>query len=314
MADNLDFQLLDEEINLILSGQAPRTETGNASLLSIAGDLQYAPRPSFRANLRTHLRRIAMSTPSTTVTEERQSAIPYLIVRNAAMLIDFLKEVFGAEELLRVPRDDGLLMHVAVRIEDSYLELADSTAEFPPRPASLHVYIPNVDEVVSRAVAAGAQQLREILDQPYGDREGSVRDAFGNNWFIATHLGPSYRPVGLRAITTCLFPVGAAEFLRFVQSAFGAVPRDIHYGDDGKIAYSQFQVGNTVLSVSDAHDGWGPNPTGIHLYVDDVDATYARAIAAGAHGVREPEDQPYGERISTVRDPFGNDWFIAKQI
>src|SRR5436309_2131886 len=159
MADNRQIELLNEAIETLLSGAQVRgrVQADHSSLLSIAADLPYCPRPAFRAQLRTQLRRNIMSTTAPQTSQERQSTIPYLIVRNAPAFLDFLSNVFGAKELIRVPMENGLLMHAAVQIEDSYIELADASDEFPPRPTALHVYVPNVDEVVAKAVAAGAE-------------------------------------------------------------------------------------------------------------------------------------------------------------
>jgi uncharacterized glyoxalase superfamily protein PhnB len=117
------------------------------------------------------------------------SVTPYLIVRGASQLIDFAKEVFGAEETFRMPGASGVIMHAEMRIGDSMLMLADASgADNPPMPAMIHLYMPNVDEVYGRALAAGASSLREPEDQFYGDRSAGVIDALGNRWWIATHV------------------------------------------------------------------------------------------------------------------------------
>jgi PhnB protein len=117
------------------------------------------------------------------------SVTPYLIVRGASQLIDFAKEVFGAEETFRMPRPSGVIMHAEIRIGDSMVMLSDASgAENPPMPAMIHLYIPNVDAVYKRALVAGASSLREPQDQFYGDRSAGVKDSFGNHWWIATHI------------------------------------------------------------------------------------------------------------------------------
>jgi PhnB protein len=67
------------------------------------------------------------------------------------------------------------------------VEFSDGSAEWPPRPCNLHVYVPDADAAYRRALDAGASSLYAPMDQPYGDREGGAVDAGGNNWFIATH-------------------------------------------------------------------------------------------------------------------------------
>jgi PhnB protein len=113
---------------------------------------------------------------------------PYLIVTGADRLIEFLKTTFEAQEKLRVPTDDGKIMHAEVRIGDSPVELADSTDRYPPMRASLHVYVPDCDAVYARAIKAGGTVINEPMDQPYGERSGGVLDPFGNQWWIATLL------------------------------------------------------------------------------------------------------------------------------
>jgi PhnB protein len=111
---------------------------------------------------------------------------PYLIVRGAGKLIDFLKAAFDAEEKLRVPTDDGNIMHAEMRIADSVVELADANERYGPMPASLHVYVPDCDAVYARAIQAGGKPIQELTDQSYGERSGGVLDPCGNQWWIAT--------------------------------------------------------------------------------------------------------------------------------
>jgi uncharacterized glyoxalase superfamily protein PhnB len=112
---------------------------------------------------------------------------PYLTVQGAAKLIDFLKQAFGAEETERLLRPDGTIGHAEARIGDSVVMLGDATPEFTPMPAMLHLYVTDVDAVYKRALQAGATSLREPADQFYGDRSAGVKDACGNQWWIATH-------------------------------------------------------------------------------------------------------------------------------
>jgi PhnB protein len=120
---------------------------------------------------------------------------PYLACRDAARAIEFYAKAFGAVEVMRLAGPDGKLGHAEVRIGDSRVMLTD---EYPEMdflgPASrggttvhLHLYVRNVDAMVERAVAAGAKLLREVKDQFYGDRSGTVADPFGHVWHLATH-------------------------------------------------------------------------------------------------------------------------------
>jgi PhnB protein len=113
---------------------------------------------------------------------------PFLLVENANELIEFLKQVFNAEEIERYPTPDGGIMHAVVQIGDSRVMLSDANEQFPERTSMLHLYLPDVDTVYQRALAAGATSLREPVDEFYGDRSAGVLDSFGNQWWLATHV------------------------------------------------------------------------------------------------------------------------------
>jgi PhnB protein len=115
------------------------------------------------------------------------SITPYVITAAAAAVMAFAKAAFGATERVRVPAGDGKVMHAEMQIDDSVLELSDGSAQWPPKPCSLHLYVPDVDGAYRRALAAGASSLYEPMDQPYGDRECGVIDGGGNYWFVATN-------------------------------------------------------------------------------------------------------------------------------
>jgi PhnB protein len=113
---------------------------------------------------------------------------PYLMTKGTAHVIDFLKEAFDAEEIERHLTPDGKhVMHAQLRIGDSMVMLAEATEQWPPMPAMLYMYLPNVDEAYRRAIEAGAKSLREPRDEFYGDRSAGVQDSAGNRWWIATH-------------------------------------------------------------------------------------------------------------------------------
>ena len=113
---------------------------------------------------------------------------PYLHPRRAEPLISFLKRAFGAEELAKHSSPDGVVMHAQVRVGDSVVEMGEAHGKYETMPAMFYLYVPNVDAVHRQAVAAGATSFQEPADQPYGDRTAAVQDAFGNKWYIATHI------------------------------------------------------------------------------------------------------------------------------
>jgi uncharacterized glyoxalase superfamily protein PhnB len=122
------------------------------------------------------------------IPEGYRTVTPCLIVKDAAKLLDFLRDAFDAKEIVRFDDPEGKVAHAEVKIGDSMLMLGESNAEFPPIPSLIHLYVEDADAVYQRAVKAGAQPVKEIVDQFYGDRSGSVKDSFGNQWWIGTHI------------------------------------------------------------------------------------------------------------------------------
>ena len=116
------------------------------------------------------------------------SATPYLTVRGAETLLDFVKAAFDAEEISRMAREDGSLAHAEVRIGDSVVMLGEANEQWPPMPSTVHLYVGDCDATYLRALEAGATSLREPTDEVYGDRMAGVRDPVGDNWWIATHV------------------------------------------------------------------------------------------------------------------------------
>jgi PhnB protein len=121
---------------------------------------------------------------------------PYLSIRGAADAISFYKKAFGAKEVMRMPGPEGKLGHAEIQLGASRIMLSD---EYPQMdflgPQSLggsavhiHVYVKDVDALAKRAVKAGAELIRPVEDQFYGDRSGSLKDPFGHVWHLATHV------------------------------------------------------------------------------------------------------------------------------
>ena len=114
------------------------------------------------------------------------SVTPQLDVKGAAKLIDFMKQAFGAEEIMRMPGPGGALMHAEVKIGDSIVMMSDAVRE-APMPGSVFLYVNDVDAVYERALQAGATSQLKPTDMFWGDRFASVKDSFGNKWGMATH-------------------------------------------------------------------------------------------------------------------------------
>jgi len=114
------------------------------------------------------------------------SVTPYLSVPGVAKLLDFLQQAFEAQELHRMPRPDGTIMHAEVRIGDSLVMMGEPMGSAQPMFGSLYLYVHDVDAVYKRALQAGATSTSEPADQFYGDRSAGVKDPVGNQWWIAT--------------------------------------------------------------------------------------------------------------------------------
>jgi len=124
------------------------------------------------------------------------SVTPHLIVQGAAAAIEFYQRAFNAVELFRVQHDGGVIGHAEIQIGNSRVMLADEFPQMNVRgpkayggsPASLMIYVEDVDGVVTQAVSAGATIKRPVQNQFYGDRTGTIEDPFGHQWTISTHV------------------------------------------------------------------------------------------------------------------------------
>lgn len=112
-----------------------------------------------------------------------QQIMPYLILKNAAGFIDFMKHAFGAEEKLREMRNETTIMHAEIKLGNSTIMFADSTDQFSPQNAGLFIYVEDTDDTYKKALAAGATSIQPPVDQTYG-RSAGVKDPFGNTLWI----------------------------------------------------------------------------------------------------------------------------------
>ena len=249
------------------------------------------------------------------IREGFHSITPYLVIPNAAQLIEFMKTAFGAEERFRIkgPGTD-VIMHAEVKIGDSMVELAEANTQFPPTPASMVLQVDNVDEVYDRAVAAGATPFQPVADQDYGERSGTVKDMCGNSWHISKPTPGNTIFERFRSVTPYMNPLRVPAMIEFLRKAFGAEEVYRAQSPDGVVHHAQVQIGDSVIGMGDAHGPYQPMPCTLHLYVPDADAAYERAMKAGATSIQPVADQPYGDRSGGVTDPFGNRWFVATHI
>jgi PhnB protein len=116
------------------------------------------------------------------------SVTPYFFVDNAAGFVAFLVAGLGGELLGTTLRADGLIANARVRLGDSAVMVSEASADFPAMAAPFYLYVADADAAMARAMAAGAVQIMPVSDMPYDDRQGGVRDAWGQIWWLSQRL------------------------------------------------------------------------------------------------------------------------------
>lgn len=122
------------------------------------------------------------------IPEGYYTVTPWIISRDTARLLNFVKQAFGAEEIARVYNADGSIGHAECKIGDSIVMAFDAREEWPDTPCFLRLYVENGDSVYQQALTAGATSVTEMTTMFWGDRVGRVRDPLGNIWWIQTHI------------------------------------------------------------------------------------------------------------------------------
>jgi uncharacterized glyoxalase superfamily protein PhnB len=129
-------------------------------------------------------------------------------------------------------------------------------------------------------------------------------------------------PEGMHTVTPHLICAGAAEAIEFYKKAFGASETSRLPGPNGKLMHASIRIGDSTVMLVDEMREWGAlgpkalngSPVTIHLYVDDVDAFTARAVAAGAKTTMPVQDMFWGDRYGQLEDPFGHRWSVATHV
>jgi PhnB protein len=129
-------------------------------------------------------------------------------------------------------------------------------------------------------------------------------------------------PDGYRSITPYVIVRGGAAAIAFYQKVFGARLRMKLDAPGGKIGHAELEIGDSLIMLADEHPEMGAlapptiggTPVGLHVYLADVDAVAAKAIAAGATLKRPVADQFYGDRLGSIVDPFGHLWHISTHV
>jgi uncharacterized glyoxalase superfamily protein PhnB len=117
-----------------------------------------------------------------------------------------------------------------------------------------------------------------------------------------------------RTVTPYLLVKDAERQLTFLENAFGATTDSVHRSPEGAVMHAEVTIGNSLVMLGQSGPQWPAKECALYLWMDDVDATYRRALDAGATSESEPEDKPYGHRNAGVMDPNGNTWWIAAPV
>jgi uncharacterized glyoxalase superfamily protein PhnB len=257
---------------------------------------------------------------------------PYLVVRGAAAAIEFYRKVFAAEEILRMPDPDGKrighaelkLGPLTIMLADEYPELGiRSPAAFGGTGVTLHLHVDDVDALAERAVRAVATMVREPADYDHGERQCRVRDPFGHEWLlghdIATRAGEG--PAESESRTAAIGRPNFFPGLRYrdehaamdwLARAFGFERHALFTDDDGNVVHAEMRLGPGVMMIGAAPEcAEGFN---VYVYVEDVDAHYGRARAAGAEITRPLADTGYGTREYGARDLDGHYWYFGTYL
>jgi PhnB protein len=306
MPDHTPVDQLDVDIEILLAGG---DATGLTELAAVAAQLLDVPDENFKQRLKSDLaRRTNMPSTASHIREGFRTVTPFITVAEADKFIGFLKQTFGAVEVARHPHGGSNGFHAEVRIGDSMLMIhpADHGHEVP---AILHVYVSDCDATYARALAAGAASIGEPGDRPYGERSGSVTDPYGNTFYIATRFASAPEPEGYNDILPYLHPRKARPYIDFLQQAFGAKELGVYEQND-RVMHAAVRIGDSVIEMGEPVDATAVTG-GFFMYVEDVDAVYRRAIAAGATSLRPPTDETFGHRAAALRDPAGYTWYAA---
>ncbi len=130
-----------------------------------------------------------------------------------------------------------------------------------------------------------------------------------------TATATSVRPIpeGYHTVTPYLVVPGLARVIDFMKQALGATEIG-RFEQEGRIMHAEVKIGDSIVMMGEPHGDIEARPAVLHLYVADTDATYRRALDAGATSLREPADQFYGDRSGGVKDPAGNQWWISTHV
>ncbi len=118
-------------------------------------------------------------------------------------------------------------------------------------------------------------------------------------------------PEGYHSITPYFTVANADELIDFLVAAFDASIVIVKRYADDKVQHARLRIGDSIVMVNESSEDYPVNVSQMYLYVENADASFAKALATGATKLMEPDDRPHGDRLAGVRDPCGNIWWIA---
>lgn len=118
-------------------------------------------------------------------------------------------------------------------------------------------------------------------------------------------------PEGYHTITPYFTVSDADQLLEFLVEAFGGAIVATNRYPTGRIQHARVRVGDSVIMINESNEQYPVNVSQIHLYVDDVEIVFSKALSAGAVSIMEPNERPHGDRMAGVKDPCENIWWIA---
>jgi PhnB protein len=124
----------------------------------------------------------------------------------------------------------------------------------------------------------------------------------------------SYKPDGYTTVSPYLIVDGASATIDFLRRVFEAVEIRRFADPAGRVMHAEVRIDDTVVMIADGADGWPPVPSHVHVYVRDVDATYRRALEAGATSVQEPVKKQDPDKRGGIKDSGGTTWWIGTKI
>ena len=127
-------------------------------------------------------------------------------------------------------------------------------------------------------------------------------------------MSASHKASGYSTVSPYLVVDGASGTIEFLQRVFGAVELRRFPDEQGRLMHSEVRIDDTVVMIADGGEGWPPVPSYVHVYVEDVDATYRLALEAGATSVQEPVKKEDEDKRGGVRDAGGTTWWIATRV